>query len=408
MNINSKNAWVYSLKSESTTKYIHHFFCTCGHSFTQKTAINQSFAPDISCPQCQNSTFVDTDEFKQGQLLEDSIQIQYGIKLFENQTLWGADIYIDFPVYFQKNKVVLQSKKLLHIHMYKSIDRNHVRAYELVYYPYISSTYGFKIWTKQSKLDLVAINALSNFIMEHKNETIAWINNEDLSELSSSKKLLYLHYFIKKAHLKEFNCYYWDMVLLQNYTKEYNSELKMLDFIVNHRKEKSVKRAFYTSYKNAVKSKYYNPHSDFIFSRTIEDSNILEKLLSLELKVKQNLFTDNNYLEGMALVNFLKKHYTEKQISKLFVQELSLNRKTRQYWEDILRMIQKDNAFSELEQYFFKHKLTVKNLHDEIIRVLHIAEFSSLGVLEILCQSDKILNSKGKTDEKDIRFRRGT
>jgi len=32
----------------------------------------------------------------------------------------------------------------------------------------------------------------------------------------------------------------------------------------------------------------------------------------------------------------------------------------------------------------------------------------SEGVLEILCQSDRILNSKGKTNEKDIRFRRGT
>ena len=31
-----------------------------------------------------------------------------------------------------------------------------------------------------------------------------------------------------------------------------------------------------------------------------------------------------------------------------------------------------------------------------------------MGVLEILCQSDRILYSKGKTDEKDIRFRRGT
>ena len=32
----------------------------------------------------------------------------------------------------------------------------------------------------------------------------------------------------------------------------------------------------------------------------------------------------------------------------------------------------------------------------------------SVGVLEILCQSDRILNSNGKTNEKDIRFRRGT
>jgi hypothetical protein len=188
------------------------------------------------------------------------------------------------------------------------------------------------------------------------------------------------------------------MVLLQNYTKEYNSELKMLDFIVNHRKEKSVKRAFYTSYKNAIKCKYYNPHSDFVFARTIDDPNILEKLLSLELKVKQSLFTDANYLEGMALLKFLKEHYTEKQIAKLFVQELSLYKKKRQYWEDILRMIQKDNAFSELEQYFFKHKLTVENLHDEIIRVLHIAEFSSWNN-SVFHYEKSLLMTQGKYDD---------
>jgi hypothetical protein len=31
-----------------------------------------------------------------------------------------------------------------------------------------------------------------------------------------------------------------------------------------------------------------------------------------------------------------------------------------------------------------------------------------MGALEILCQSDRILNSKGKTDEKNIRFGRST
>ncbi len=149
----------------------------------------------------------------------------------------------------------------------------------------------------------------------------------------------------------------------------------MLDFIANHRKEQSVKKALYTSYKHAINTKQYNPHSDFIFSRTIDDPNLLVKLLSMDITVKQTLFTDRNYLEGMELVNFLKKHYTEKQICRLFVNDLQNSKQKKQYWEDILRMIQRDNAFVELERHFIKTKLSIVPLHDEIVRALHIAEF---------------------------------
>ena len=320
--------------------------------------------------------FIDTNAFKKGQLLEDSDQVSWGVEVFENRTLWGVYIYIDLPVHTQRDEVMLQRKKVLRIHMYKGANLKSNKPYELSHYAYVTNTYGLTHWSKQNKLNLIAMKTLSNFIMEHKSETVFWLKNEDLSTLSSSEKLLCIHYFIKNAHLKEFNFYYWEMGLLHNDTKEHNSELKMLDFIANHRKEKSVKKALYTSYKHAINTKQYNPHSDFIFSRTIDDPNLLVKLLSMDIAVKQNIFTDNNYLEGMELINFLKKHYTEKQICRLFVHDLQNNKQQKQYWEDILRMIQRDNAFVELERHFIKTKLSIVPLHDEIVRALHIAEFA--------------------------------
>jgi hypothetical protein len=98
----------------------------------------------------------------------------------------------------------------------------------------------------------------------------------------------------------------------------------------------------------------------------------------MDFTVKQNLLTDENYLEAMALIRFLKKYYTEKQISRFFITNLAGNKQKKLYWDDILRMLQRDNAFLELEQHFFKNKLTIEALHDEIVRIFRITDFSHL------------------------------
>ena len=184
--------------------------------------------------------------------------------------------------------------------------------------------------------------------------------------------------FPKASPVKELNFHYWDMTLLKNYTRKYPSEIKMLDHVCNHRKEKSVKKALYHTYHNAIDAKYYNPHCDYVFSRTIDDANLLVKLINIDPDIKQKIFTDDDYLEGMAVIIFLKNHYSEKQICKLFFKEI-MNKQALQYWKDIVRMMQRDNAFIDLEHYFHKVKLTTKHLHDEIVRALHLANFSYEG-----------------------------
>ncbi len=368
------NSWVKSIENSRMTKYLHYYFCKCGHLFKLNTVVNISSAPDVDCPNCGNDTFVDVDAFTRGELLEEVEDLSWGIEAFENHTLWGVHLCIDLPVCNYREEVILQRKKVLQLHMHKNGHSKSGKTYDLKHYPYITNKYNLPIHHKTGDLDLMALQTLYDFIINHKTKEIVWLKKKDIENLPVDKKVQCINYFLKHPHLKELNFYYWDMVLLQNDTRKYSSEISMLDFVCNHRKEKSVKKALYHTYKNAIAAKQYNPHSDYVFSRTIDDTNLLVKLLNIDPDSKQKIFTDDNYLEGMELVIFLKKHYSEKQICKLFSEEM-LSKQALRYWEDIMRMMQRDNAFLDLERNFLKVKLTIKHLHDEIIRVLHAANF---------------------------------
>ena len=344
------------------------------------------------------TAFTSTHVVKNHYHTKDTQPASWSTKAFENRYVWGVYVYIDIPIQAQKGEVLLQRKKVLCIQMQKNTQYQSSTPYKLSYYTYIIATYSLERWIRTYNLNIVAMNALFHFIVTHKNETIAWIEKEELVHMNIDEKLDCLRYFLKYPHLKEINFYYWDMVLLQNYTTEYNTELKMLDFILHHRKEKSIRKALYTSYKIAIDSKKYNPHSDYIFSRTIKDPNLLVTLLSMDFTVKQNLLTDENYLEAMALIKFLKKYYTEKQISQLFIIDLPSKKQMNQYWEDILRMLQRNNAFLELEEHFFKNKLTIEALHDEIVRILRIADFSHLKNA-VFTYEEHLLSMQGFHDD---------
>ena len=234
-------------------------------------------------------------------------------------------------------------------------------------------------------------------IREEPMPNIITIKSSKNSWAKTIENIQITNYLLKHPHIKELNFYYWDMTLLQNYTRKYPSEIKMLDYVCSHRKEKSVKKALYHTYHNAIDAKYYNPHSDYVFSRTIDDVNLLVKLINIDPDIKQKIFTDDDYLEGMALIIFLKNHYTEKQICKLCFKEI-MNKQALQYWKDIVRMMQRDNAFIDLEHYFHKVKLTTKRLHDEIVRALHIANFSYEGNA-IFNYEDSQISAQGIKDD---------
>jgi len=217
-----------------------------------------------------------------------------------------------------------------------------------------------------------------NYVMMNKSKAIEWINDDNLKELSIDDKLKYLTFFLKNSHLKEHRFFFWRMGNLRNHTIKHNTQIKMLDFIVDNRKEKSIKKALYQGYKSAIKSMGYYPYCDYVFSRTIKNIDLLIKLYGICPTIKQHIFTDETFAVAIEFIQFLKRYYTEKQIVKLFfedMQDVKEYKNRLNNWSDTLRMLQTRNAFNSLQEHFSKVKLTTKKLHDEIVRVFHIVSY---------------------------------
>ena len=379
MEFKNKNSWVLSVQNKDATKRYHHYFCACSKEFTLTTEMDNPEAPNVLCPICVNDYFKDADEFKN--LKGTRIWKYFAWETITNnsQNDWSVTLKYELPIYnASTNEVQLCSQDLLHV----MLKKDGSSAYELSYRSKTVSQYSLFLDNEVQPFKKLLLDEakekLHKFIMMNKSETIEWLDAENTQELSLDEKLNYITYFLKNAHLKEHEFFFWRMDNLHNHTIKYTTQAQMLNFILNKHKEKSVKKALYQAYENSINHIGYYPYSDYVFSRTIDDVNLLVKLYEIYPAVKQHLFTSETFAPAIEFIQFLQKYYTQKQIVKLFVEEMQDAKKYKDAlnnWRDTLRMAQAHNVFEALEQHFIKVKLTSKNLHDEIVRVSHILSY---------------------------------
>ena len=403
----NKNSWILSVVNQEATKHYHHYFCTCSKEFKLTTEIYDPEAPNILCPMCGNDYFKDAVVFENMKSTKIWKYFKWVIVLNENKDDWNVTIKYDLPIYDElTNQVKLQNQDLLHI----TLKKDGSLPFKVSYKSKIISQYSLylddEVQPFKKLLQDEARESLYKFIMMNRSESIGWLDADDMKELSLDEKLNYITYFLKNSHLKEHRSFFWRMDNLHNHTIKYTTQVQMLDFIVNNRKEKSVKKALYKAYESSISHLGYYPYSDYVFSRTIDNINLLTKLYEIYPAIKQHLFTNETFSVAIAFIQFLKKHYAEKQIVKLFVEEMQDVKEYKNVlhnWRDTLRMLQVHNAFEYLEQHFIKVKLTSKKLHDEIIRVFHIVSYE-LDSKEGFQYDEKYLSACGRYKELEFKL----
>jgi len=402
-----KNSWVLSVDNKTNTKCHHHYFCSCTKEFKLQTEINEPEAPDILCPLCGNDYFKNVNDFRSKDGTKIWKYFTWDIKRVESNDAWGISLIFQLPIYYDLiDKAELENQELIYIELKKDgsvpVDISYKSKFISRYSLFEDDT------VKPFKKLLVdeAKENLYKYVMIKKSHTIEWIDEEKIEDFSVDKKLKYLTFFLKNTHLKEHSFYFWKMEYLHNHTLKYTTQIKMLNFISNEHKEKSVKKALYQNYENSIKYKMYNPYSDYIFSRSIENIDLLIKLYSIHPLLKQHLFTDETFYVAVKFIFFLKQHYTEKQIVKLFIEDMQDEKEYKNRlanWRDTLRMLQTRNAFNSLEEHFSKVKLTTKSLHDEMIRVFHILAYE-LDTKESFEYDEIYLSACGTYEELEFRL----
>ena len=371
-----KNSWIVADLSEDPN--IYNYYCKCSLGF-KVDAISKSESFEVSCPKCGNDYFIDALEWESGQGTRIWKGFLWEKEIVNSEDHWSVNLFFTIPRYREDNsKIIVEKQKLISA----SLSKKSASSVKYKHHYQVTIKYSLFLDDRTQKLkQLLTRDAekylLSN-IMQNRTTTIKWIDESEIEELDLKTKLDCIRYFIKHPHLQEIDMFYWKMSILQNSTKKYTSQAKMLDYILKHKKEKSLKKSLFHTYKKALKLTGYYPYSDYIFARSIEDENFLSKLLSIYPAVKQHIFIDETFRQAIEFMAFLKCYYSEKQICKLFLSEMqneSGKISALTHWRDTLRLIQAADSFDYLNQYFSKVKLTTKNLHDEITRVSHLAAF---------------------------------
>ena len=201
-------------------------------------------------------------------------------------------------------------------------------------------------------------------VTQLKSNMETYLNKHNCFNIPKSKeKILTLKmatFFLKNRNFKDFDFYYWTYIeMIQGKDVDVPSALQIIS---RYTKTKSVKKAVYQNYVDQFRE-HGNYDSIFVelFCEVIEDPNILTKLLALNLHETQAYVREKEGL--LSLVRFLKQHYTEKQILKLFA---SLTRDDRILFQDLVS--EYEYRVETVETLFQKVSCNVQALHDEFVR----------------------------------------
>jgi hypothetical protein len=200
-----------------------------------------------------------------------------------------------------------------------------------------------------------------------------------------------MSFILKHKVLRGVEFYYWEDISI--FTKDIDIQ-GVLAIISNFRREKSVKKAVYLSYIEQMKRG--NMFNDFFiesFTRSIKDPNILVKCLNLQLEFK--LFSCPSL---PLFIDFLKIHYTEKQIFEL-IREASATKKNIYLFENTLV-----EFHSYIEKYHFrKVRCNISALHDELTREIRKDTYKDI-FYQKLTYTDAALNACTQVDAYHIQL----
>lgn len=371
-----RNSWVLTVPRYYIAAQ-HHFFCECGEKFVRHTLMKNYNVDNVSCLACNNDYFKDAEHFLHNKSTRIWKHFSWTQEKYEDDELCRIDLLCFIPIYSEKEKSVQLVKHILASGTLTKDGTSLVIdvSKQKMIFQYSLYTEE-KIQAFRTLLQVDIKEKLISFILEGSNTQIGWLNGNDFKKLSVEDKLKCLKFFVKNPYLKEFIFFSWENDFFDIIEQRQYSPLSLLNLISNNIATKNIKKALYESYESAMHlENYYNPYSDYIFSRAITNIDFLHKLYSIHPSVKNRIFTNETFSIGIEFIEFLKLHYSQKEIVRLFAYEMQDEKRFANaihHWRDTLMMLNRANSLEHLQTHFEKVKLTFKALHDEIVRIFNI------------------------------------
>ena len=391
-----RNSWYLKIG------YLHHFLCKCGQTDQFGSMIGTTHHPDHRCSHCGNTHYLDSTMFRYQPAVIRWSKFYWETEKIKTNNEWIVRAYAVIPVFDTKSQKIVREKIILSsirlgfdgeespVHSAVIIRRKCVyndfekprKLQDLIEAEISSVLIDFVLenpipeiaWIRASHLE-----RLIGFVLENRIPEIEWIRQRWRIKLFSPERmkkttmmqLNFLGFFLAAPYLKEEDFFYWmDTVELKGRFKEFPTVQEMLLHILNHRTEKSLKKAMFQSYKRSMETRReYNILPDYIFTRQIADRNHLKRLIELPMEIKHRLFLGYTYHEIAFFLDFLKHTYNEKSIVRLFESiRVTPHNTYVDIVKDTLRMFYGEAA-QLISEHFVRVAPDFQKLHDEFIRI---------------------------------------
>jgi hypothetical protein len=398
-----ENSWY--LKKENK----HHFICSCGGHDILENHIEEDYSfdmiefkreeidfskipniyhPDNTCSLCGNEYYLDMNALLFEDITKYWSDIKCGYEEKEDESSWNIIYFLHIPIFNKGRETVTFEKLELSTykiwkqggHEYKENNNNFFKKFLIIN-------------GNDQRIDRLYKTNIRNdmvkFIVRNPVETLKWLNGE----IDSIDELLF---FLEYSTLRSKEIFFWKK---REYFVEafhtYTDVASFLDYFLNHRKEKSLRRIQFESYTEMMKLGGYNPMVDYIFSKTISDRNHLLKALTMDASIKQILFNGCTIENIYHFIDFLKRQYEEKHIVRLW---LSIERDDLRHFllRDSIDLFSVDTMRIELNEKFQKTPLNLRAIHHELTK--HSRIKTKIEENTVFEYSEIVLNSQVKQE----------
>ena len=398
----SGNSWYFR------TGFTHRYYCSCGEEGTVENWISERHHPDYRCRRCGNRRFLDAVALR-----EDSTIIywspfswDYSCRLRENG--WECEAVMLMPFFdYRRQKVSHLPFSLATFFL--SRDGEHYFRFEDDIVPKRKIIDGDEsAYLVGDRIRREIVERVEEHISLHSPAEIAWLfHDESYRKLKGRNRLHAIGFFLRHPHLGESDFLFWRRFeLFADISKEYPTTIGMLEYLLEHRREKSLRRSLFASYRRSMETLgFYEPVADFVFSRAIANTDLLRELLGIEPAVKSEIFHDIAPDEALELFDWLSRHYEPSSQTRLFLslQDSSAN---RDYLHDIFRMLRTPGISELTREHFRRVPANWRSIHDELVSLHHLHRLSTKGNRHFLYR-DKDRETEGSYEGLSYRLPEG-
>lgn len=395
---------------------LHHFFCKCGNHDILENHIEDNYGfdmikfkreeidfskipniyhPDNCCSMCGNKRYLDMNALLFENITRFWSDLKWGYEEREDNLSWSIVSFMKIPTFHEGRETFFFKKLELSTYTVSKHGRSHYVEHNEYFFKKSMSIDG-----KYQRVDKIfqdkSYNNMVELILKQPTKNIEWLNGE-------VKSIEQLTFFLEYPNIRSKDIFFWKSreFFLEPFPC-YQDVESFLDFFLNHRHEKSLRKAQFVSYEKMMKSLGYNPMVDYIFSRTIGDRNHLLKVLNMDIKIKEVLFDGCNLTALHHFMDFLKQYYQEKYIVQLW---LSIRKDDLAHFlvRDSINLFGNGEMRDELYDKFQKTSLNIRAIHHELTK--HSQKFDKLKQKEFkFVYSDALIATQGVRENIDYRL----